>query len=92
MCLKVGRTDDMNHEEEVKLTHSGILASKGRKHVSVCFERGKDTAEGSIPECRITKNHGFSDEEVEGLEGYLEQKCDEIFAKAKAISNIKHWF
>ncbi len=82
----------MNREEEVKMTHSGILAGKGRRRVSVRFERGADVAEGSIPECKITENHGFSGEEKEGLEAYLEQACDEIFRKAKELNNIRNWF
>ena len=40
----------------------------------------------------MTKNQGFLEEEIKGLELYLELKNDEIFAKAKEISNIKHWF
>lgn len=82
----------MKRDEEVKLTYSGILVSKGRRYVSVRFERGSDVAEGSVPQGKITRNQGFSDEEVEGLENYLELKCDEIFAKAKEINNIKNWF
>ncbi len=82
----------MNKEEELKLTHSGILVKQGRRHVSVRFERGSDIAEASLPECKVIKNQGFSEEEVAGLELYLEMKNDEIFAKAKEISNIKHWF
>lgn len=82
----------MNREEEVKLTHSGILSAGGKKHVSVRFERGNDVAEGCIPPCRITKNKGFEEEEIKGLENYLEMEYDDIFAKAKEISNIRHWF
>lgn len=82
----------MNREEEMKLTHSGILVKKGRRYVSVRFERGGDIAEAILPECKVTKSQGFSEEEVKGLELYLELKNDEIFAKAKEISNIKHWF
>lgn len=82
----------MNREDEVKLTHSGILVKKGRRHVSVRFERGADVAEASLPECKVLKSHGFSEEEIKGLENYLEMKNDEIFTKAKEISNIKHWF
>ena len=82
----------MNKEEVLTLTHSGILVKQGRRHVSVRFERGSDIAEASLPECKVIKNQGFSEEEVAGLELYLEMKNDEIFAKAKEISNIKHWF
>lgn len=82
----------MDRAEEMKMTHSGILVKKGRRHVSVRFERGADMAEASLPECKVIKNHGFSEEEITGLELYLELKNDEIFEKAKAISGIKHWF
>lgn len=82
----------MNREEEVKLTHSGIYSSDGKRHVSVRFERGEDVAEGTIPACKITKNHGFSQDEVEGLEAYLEQSSDDLFEKAKGINNIKNLF
>ena len=75
----------------MKLTYSRLYALGGKRHVSVRFERGGDVAEGSIPECKIKKNSGFSAEEVEGLENYLELKCDEIFAKAKEISDVRHW-
>lgn len=81
----------MNREEEMKLIHSGIVVKQGRRHVLVRFERGRDVAEASIPECRVTKNQGFSQEEIKGLELYLELKHDELFAKAKEISNIRHW-
>lgn len=82
----------MNREEELQMTHSGIYVKDGRRHVSVRFERGTDIAEASLPECKVTKNQGFTEEEVAGLQLYLEMKNDEIFAKAKEISGIKHWF
>lgn len=81
----------MNRQEEVKMTHSGILAAGGRRYVSVRFERGKDAAEGRLPECKITENHGFTPEEVSGLESFLERQCDEIFRKAKEINPIRNW-
>ena len=79
----------MRREEEVRLTHSGIFAKDGRRCVSVRFERGRDVAEAILPACRVTKNEGFTDEEVRGLEQYLESKNDEIFAKAKEINPIR---
>lgn len=82
----------MKKNEEMKMTHSGIIVKQGRRHVLVRFERGKDIAEASLPECKVTKNDGFSEEEVVGLEVYLQMQVDIIFAKAKEISNIMHWF
>lgn len=80
----------MNKEEEVKLTHSGFLAVDGKRRVSVRFERGKDVAEGMLPPGKLTKNSGFSEEEIAGLENYLELKCDEIYEKAKEIGKFKN--
>lgn len=82
----------MDKSEEMRLTHSGIVVKEGRRHVLVRFERGEDIAEASLPACKVTKNDGFSEEEIAGLELYLQMENDNIFAKAKAISNIKHWF
>ena len=74
----------MNKQEEVKFTQSGFLKIDGKKRVSVRFERGSDIAEGMLPPGKITKNHGFSDKEVAGLEVYL----DEIYKKAKEIGKF----
>lgn len=82
----------MNKDEEVKLTHSGILAREGRRYVSVRFERGDDIAEARLPECKVTKNRGFTEEEVAGLEAYLERENDAIFDKAKSINPIRSLF
>lgn len=82
----------MNKEEEVRMTHSSILSKDGKPYVSIRFERGEDVAEGSVPACKITRNKGFSQEEVLGLEGYLELNAKEILRKAKDISGIHHWF
>ena len=78
----------MNKQEEVKFTQSGFLKIDGKKRVSVRFERGSDIAEGMLPPGKITKNHGFSDKEVAGLEIYLEMNCDEIYKKAKEIGKF----
>ena len=51
-------------KEEVKLTHSGFLSVNGRRAVSVRFERGEDVAEGMLPPGKLTKNQGFTEEEI----------------------------
>lgn len=82
----------MNKNEEVKFTHSGFLKKNGKRTVFVRFERGKDVAEGTLPPGKITRNEGFSNEEVKGLENYLELKCDEIYEKAKELGSFKNLF
>lgn len=81
-----------NKKEEVKLTHSGFLSVNGRRAVSVRFERGEDVAEGTLPPGKITKSKGFTEEEIAGLELYLELQCDEIYAKAKELGKFKNLF
>lgn len=79
----------MNRDEEVKMTHSGIIKKDGKRTVLIRFERGSDVAEGSIPTCKIDSNSGFSAEEVEGLENYLQAQSDAIFAKARELSDFR---
>lgn len=78
--------------EEIKLTYSCVLAKEKNKVVQVRFERGKDFAEGIIPEGVIERHSGFTNEEVEQLELYLRQNRKDIIEKAKQITGITHWF
>lgn len=78
------------------MTYSAIVRDKdNKKIVRVTFERtgalGKEIAEGLIPECIITKQKGFSQEEIQGLEQYLRANNDDIMEKAKVISNPLKW-
>lgn len=82
----------MERHEEVKMTYSGIVAAGGRKKVSVTFEDGTCIAEGSIPDCKITKNSGFTEDEIVVLEKYLQMNQMEIINKAKEISGFRTIF
>ena len=75
--------------DALNMTISGIVPKDGRKHIYVVFEDGKRKAEGVIPDCVITANKGFSEEEVKMLEFYLKHNQDEIRARAKEINAIK---
>ena len=59
--------------DEVRLDISGVSEKDGKKRAYVRFSRGKDYAEGYIPDCVITKVQGFSDEEAEQLADYLKR-------------------
>lgn len=75
--------------EELKMTVSGIVPKDGRKSVYVVFEDGQRKAEGYVPDCIITKNEGFEDDEVKVLELYMKQNQDQIREMAKVINPIK---
>lgn len=77
----------MYPDDEVRLTYSGILEHNGKKAVRVIFERGEsDKAEGSVPECKITKSTGFSVEEIEQLNSFLSSNTNNIMERARLIN------
>lgn len=82
--------EGMEKSETLEFTYSGLLNRKGKKVVSVRFERagGRDFADGILPDCAIEKQQGFSDDEVEQLEVYLMEHADELMAKAKEMSKL----
>ncbi len=75
--------------EELKMTISGFVPKDGRKSVYVVFEDGERKAEGYVPDCIITKNEGFEEDEVKVLELYMKQNQDMIREHAKLINPIK---
>lgn len=82
----------MRDAHKIKMTHSAVLNKQGKPFVSVMIEREKDCAEGSVPECRITKAQGFDEEEIRELEEYLRNHGQEIIEEAKKISGFMKLF
>ncbi len=83
-------------DNEMKMTYSAVVTGKdNKKVVRVSFERDngieKEIAEGIIPEGKIVKQNGYTQEEIESLEEYLKANSDDIIAKAKVISNPLKW-
>ena len=79
----------MSNKEEMKMTYSCIVTADGRKKISVTFEAGNAYAEGSIPDCHITKSRGFEKDELIILEKYLQMNQIDIVKKAKEISGLR---
>lgn len=77
--------------EDMKMVVSGFFTRNGKKTVSVAFMRGKDYAEGSLPDGLVERAEGFSKKEVEGLEKFMRNHQDEIYAQAKEINPIRSW-
>ncbi len=76
---------------EVNMLISGVVEKDGRKLVRVSFLRGRDYADGLLPEGVIEKSHGFSDEEVQKLENYLRFNREDIMGQAKAVNPLRNW-
>lgn len=83
-------------ENGMTMTYSAIVRDKdNKKIVRVSFERmgkaGVEVAEGLLPDCRITRQKGYTQEEISQLEDYLKANSDDIMDKAKVISNPLKW-
>jgi hypothetical protein len=80
----------------ITMTYSAIVRDKDNKRiVRVSFERkgasGIEVAEGLLPEGTITKQNGYTSEEVAQLEDYLKANSADIMGRAKVISNPLKW-
>ena len=57
--------------------------------IYVDFTDGDKSAEFVIPEVKLVRNKGFSDEEIAQLTDYAMNSQDEIYKIAKTINPIK---
>lgn len=84
------------NDGSLTMTYSAVVTGKDqRKMVRVSFERLvngiTEHAEAILPDCKITKQNGFTPDEITQLEQYLAQNKDDIISKAKVISNPLNW-
>lgn len=77
--------------DQIQMMVSGRLKKGGKEIVRVSFFRGKDYADGVLPDCVIEKAEGFTDAEKVLLAEYLKQNRKEIYAEAKEIDPMKKW-
>ena len=82
--------------DSVTMTYSSLLLKNGKKAICVRYERsslnGVDFAELLLPECNVTAQKGFTEDELVQLKFYTKANKDDILQKSKGISNIMHWF
>ncbi len=77
--------------DSVNMLVSGIINKEDRRYARVSFIRGKDIAEGIVPDGIIDHTEGFSDDEVFKLERYLRENCGEIMERARKVNPLKNW-
>ncbi len=70
---------------------SCVVEKEGRKMVRLSFLRGKDYAEGILPDGIVTRSEGFSEEEVRKLEAYIRANRKDILKQAKEINPLRNW-
>ena len=74
--------------ENINMTVSPVCSKNGNKFAYVSFTDGKCQAEGRIPECKITSNNGFSDDDVEVLELYMKSNLAKLKRMAAGVNII----
>lgn len=82
----------MSDAGEMKLLISGIVDKEGNKKACVYFEDENIPgryAEGYVPDCKIVRQQGFSEEEITKLEEYLLENIAAIKREAQDINPIK---
>ena len=79
-------------EEAMNILVSGVLHREDRTFVRVSFLRGRDWAEGILPDGVIEKAEGFTEEEIGKLEAYLAREKDMLLRQAKGINPIRNLF
>ena len=77
--------------DSVNMLISGIINRDGRRFARVSFVRGRDIAEGVVPDGIVEHAEGFSDAEVTKLERYLRENRGEIMEQARQVNPIKNW-
>lgn len=75
---------------EINMTVSTMTRHKDEKAIYVLFTDGAKSAEFAVPEDRLVKNVGFSDEEIAQLTDYVSNEHDSIFAIAKKVNPMKN--
>jgi len=75
----------------VNMLVSGIINKEDRRYARVSFIRGKDVAEGIVPDGIVDHAEGFSDDEVFKLERYLRENRREIMEQARKVNPVKNW-
>ena len=77
------REDDVG---QLNMSVSAICSNKdGEKYAYVTFSDGIREAEGIIPKCRIIKNQGFADIEVQQLEKYMQENLAQLKKMAAGV-------
>ena len=75
--------------DELTMSVSGICRKDGKKIAYVTFSDARRKAEGIIPDCKITKQNGFSEEEAGQLELYMKMNLADLKRQAAGINPLR---
>lgn len=73
---------------ELNMYVSGIINRENQKKACVRFEDKERFAEGFIPDCKIEKQNGFNEDEIEQLENYMKDNLEALKNRAAGVDPI----
>ncbi len=76
-------------DKMVDIKVSAVFEKDGKKMAYVSFSDDGRSAEGTIPDCVITHNKGFSEEEKAQLEDYMKNELSSLKKMAAGINVVK---
>lgn len=76
-------------KDSVDIKVSGVFERDGKKMAYVSFSDGLRYAEGIIPDCVITSNKGFGEDETTQLEAYMKEELETLKKTASGINVVK---
>ncbi len=72
--------------EDINMQVTQPFEKDGKRYAFVQFSDGENcSAEGRIPECKILSSKGFTEDEVEALEHYMEENLAKIKKMAAGV-------
>jgi hypothetical protein len=74
---------------EIKMSVSSMTRTKDSKAVYILFEDGSKNAEFCLPEGKLVKNSGFSEEDIAQLKDYVENEQDSILEIARQVNPMR---
>lgn len=74
---------------EIKMSVSSFIRKDGEKSIFVLFSDKNNSVEFALPECRLIKNNGFSQEDINSLLEYIKNEQDYIYQIAKKVNPMK---
>lgn len=75
--------------KDITMNVSCVVGKEGEKKIYVLFSDRDKSAEFVLPDLKLLKNTGFSDEEADKLKDYLDSERSNIFSIAKDVDPMK---
>lgn len=77
--------------DELRMSVSPVCTKDGKKYAYVSFSDGERTAEGKIPDCKITVSDGFDRDEIMQLEDYMSRELPQLKKMAAGIDIMRNF-